>query len=192
MLEVAGAVFARSGYEAASMEEIARLAGVSKPMLYAYFGSKQGLYIAFIDQEGRELLERLQNSTADGSRPTELLRARIVEFLRFVEERRDSWTVLFRELSSSRPLADEVAVVRRQIVATVRAMVEVEAPGGLERPASEAIATAIVGAGESLANWWLANAGVGREEVADWYVAIVRAAVGAIGSVRTPHPAGHA
>src|SRR5579864_3533760 len=40
ILSVAGQVFADDGYERASMDRIADLAGVSKPMLYAYFGSK--------------------------------------------------------------------------------------------------------------------------------------------------------
>jgi TetR/AcrR family transcriptional regulator len=46
ILDVAGQVFARIGYESAPMDEIADRAGVSKPMLYTYFGSKEGLYLA--------------------------------------------------------------------------------------------------------------------------------------------------
>jgi hypothetical protein len=42
---------------------------------------------------------------------------------------------------------------------------------------ADAIAHAIVGAGESLANWWLAHPEVDRERVAVWYVGIVQAAV---------------
>ncbi len=181
MLEVAGAVFARGGYHTASMDEIAQLADVSKPMLYAYFGSKEGLYVAYIDREGNELLDRLVNAGAPGMRPVDLLRARILEFLRFVEEHRDGWTVLFREVASSRPLADEVAQLRGQIVAAVRRMLETDAPTRrtMTRPATDAIAHAIVGAGESLANWWLTNPQVTREQLADWYVGIVGAASGA-------------
>src|ERR1700722_5293643 len=59
ILDVAGQVFADDGFEHASMDRIAELAGVSKPMLYAYFGSKQGLYVAYIELTGRELVTRL-------------------------------------------------------------------------------------------------------------------------------------
>jgi hypothetical protein len=53
-------------------------------------------------------------------------------------------------------------------------------PGsGLGPPESEGVAEAIVGAGEALANWWLKKPGVGREEVADWYVGLARAAISA-------------
>ncbi|MGB7249327.1 MAG: TetR/AcrR family transcriptional regulator [Phormidesmis sp.] len=43
-------VFATQGYAAASMDRIAKTAGVSKPTLYTYFNSKEGLFIALIQQ----------------------------------------------------------------------------------------------------------------------------------------------
>jgi AcrR family transcriptional regulator len=143
-------------------------------MRYAYFGSKEGLYLAYIHRAGRELVERLVNPTLPtGDRPSRL-RARIVEFLSFVEEHRDGWRVLFREVGSSRPFAENVAETREQIAQTIRRMIEVSA---LDHPppASDAIAHAIVGAGESLANWWLDHPEVGRDQVADWYHGVVQA-----------------
>ena len=99
ILRVAGQVFAEGGYDRASMDHIAALAGVSKPMLYAYFGSKEGLYVAYIERTGGELVERLVGADrVDGQ--SGRLRAVIGEFLAFVEEHRDGWTVLFRELTA--------------------------------------------------------------------------------------------
>ena len=48
---------------------------------------------------------------------------------------------------------------------------------GLRPPASEGVAEAIVGAGEALANWWLKKPDVRREDVAEWYVGLARAAI---------------
>jgi AcrR family transcriptional regulator len=175
MLDVAGQVFARHGYHSASMDEIAELSGVSKPMLYAYFGSKEGLYVAYVHRAGNELLERLVATPARGESPGARLRHRIEEFLAFVEEHRDGWVVLYREVSSSRPLADELSQLRGQIAQAVRRMLEAGA-SGLPGPAADGIAHAIVGAGESLANWWLDHPDVPRSEVADWYLEVVRAA----------------
>ena len=59
ILDVAGQVFAGAGYHSASMDEIAELAGVSKPMVYAYFESKERLYQAYIERAGGDLLDRL-------------------------------------------------------------------------------------------------------------------------------------
>jgi AcrR family transcriptional regulator len=178
---MAGQVFAHDGYERASMDRIAELAGVSKPMLYAYFGSKEGLYVAYIELTGGELVERLVGADPPGQ-PAGRMRAVIAEFLAFVEEHRDGWTVLFRELNTSRPLAEQVAGLRTQIVAEVRRMLEGDGESrvpGLVPPASEGVAEAIVGAGEALANWWLKKPEVPLKDVADWYVGLTRAAVGA-------------
>jgi AcrR family transcriptional regulator len=182
ILDVAGQAFARGGYHTASMDEIAELAGVSKPMIYAYFGSKEALYVAYVERTGRELVERLVGATGRDDPPGARLRARITEFLSFVEEYRDGWTVLFREVISSRPLEAEVSQLRRQIAEAVRRMVEASLPSEHDsfEPAADGIAHAIVGAGESLANWWLEHPDVERDQVADWYVAMVQAAVPAM------------
>jgi AcrR family transcriptional regulator len=182
ILGVAGQVFARDGYHTASMDDIADRAGVSKPMLYAYFGSKEGLYLAYVDRTGRELVERLVGAASRQAPPTGRLRARITEFLAFVEEYRDGWTVLFSEVVSSQPLADHVSQLRLQVAEAVRRMVEASIPPHSDPlpAASDGIAHAIVGAGESLANWWLEHPDVKREQVADWYVAMVQTAVPAM------------
>jgi AcrR family transcriptional regulator len=181
ILRVSGEVFADGGYERTSMDRIAELAGVSKPMLYAYFGSKEGLYLAYIERTGGELVQRLVQADRQQSGERRL-RAVIGEFLAFVEEHGDGWTVLFRELNTSRPVAEQVARLRGEIVGEVRRMLEgdpVGAGSGLGPPESEGVAEAIVGAGEALANWWLKGPGVARDEVADWYVGLARAAVSA-------------
>ena len=197
ILDIAGQVFARGGYHFASMDAIAERAGVSKPMIYSYFGSKEGLYVAYVHRAGRELLDRLLGAAGRDDPPLVQLRARIAEFLSFVEEHRDGWIVLFTEMSCSRPLEDEVSRRRHQIADAVRRMVEASV-SGYEKAidaaddeeaihaaddeqamhlASDGIAHAIVGAGESLANWWLEHPDVDREQVADWYFGIVQGAV---------------
>jgi AcrR family transcriptional regulator len=182
ILGVAGQTFARDGYHAASMAEIADLADVSKPMVYAYFGSKEELYVAYINRMGRELLDRLMRAIGEDDPPIARLRIRVAEFLAFVEENRDGWRVLFTEMSSSRPLAEEVADLRRQIADAISRMVKssVNADDALPPAAIDAIGHAIVGAGESLANWWLEHPEVPREAVADWYGGVVQAAVTAV------------
>jgi AcrR family transcriptional regulator len=189
ILRVAGQVFAEGGYERASMDRIAALAGVSKPMLYAYFGSKEGLYLAYVERTGGELVQRLVGANQDGERdgdqdgderPADRLRAVINEFLAFVEEHSDGWTVLFRELNARRPLAEQVAQLRAEIVSEVQSMLEAQngsSWAGLRPPVSEGVAEAIVGAGEALANWWLKKPDVRREDIAQWYVGLAGAAI---------------
>jgi AcrR family transcriptional regulator len=180
ILDVAGQVFAR-GYHAASMDEIAALADVSKPMLYAYFGSKEGLYVAYVDRTGRELLDRLVGATTPDDQPSVRLRAGILEFLAFVEEYRDGWQVLFGELTSIGPVVAQVGALRRRIAHWIMAALAgaTRAHGNVPDLSVEATAHAIVGAGESLANWWLEHPEVDREQVAEWYMAMVLTAAAA-------------
>ncbi len=179
ILDVAGQVFAAAGFERASMDRIAELAGVSKPMVYAYFDSKQGLYVAYIERTGRELVQRLRAADSPQTPHAVRLRAMVSEFLAFVEEHRDGWTVLFHELNAGRPIVSVVADLRGQIAGEVARMLAAGTPswGGLEPPASDAVGHAIVGAGESLANWWLQHPEVARDDVTDWFVGLAQAAI---------------
>ena len=123
ILDVAGQVFAADGYERASMDRIAALADLSKPMLYAYFGSKEGLYSAYIQRTGGELVQRLVAADRTGSR-SDRIRAVTTEFLSFVQSQGDGWRVLFAEMTARRPLVELVARLRAQIVTEVRTMLE--------------------------------------------------------------------
>jgi AcrR family transcriptional regulator len=179
ILDVAGQVFAEVGYERASMDRIAHLAGISKPMLYAYFDSKEGLYGAYIERTGRELVTRLVATDRSGAPPTARLRALTAEFLTFVSQHRDGWTVLFHELNANRPVVELVANLRAQVVGEITRMLELGGPSwrGVASPASQGVAYAIVGAGESLANWWLEHPEVPREHVTSWLVGLAQAAI---------------
>src|SRR5437588_12511363 len=102
MLEVAGRVFAARGFHEASMDEIAQGAGISKPMIYSYFGSKEGLYFAYIELAGQRLLTRMADAAANVNDPEVIdaettLRATSLAFFAHVDENRDEWSVLFGE-----------------------------------------------------------------------------------------------
>jgi AcrR family transcriptional regulator len=176
MLDVAGRVFAKRGFHEASVEEIAQQAGISKPMIYNYFGSKEGLYFAYIELAGQRLLGRMADAArgADESREIDAearLLASALAFFAHVDERREEWAVLFAELAArGGPFFQEVAAVRRIIIdrtaqlfdlVLVRAGISPDHVGG-----TEALACAFVGAGESLANWWLEHPEEPKEAMA--------------------------
>lgn len=176
---MAGQVFAEDGYERASMDRIAAMADLSKPMLYAYFGSKEGLYSAYIELTGGELVERLLDADRRAA-SAERIHAVTAEFLAFVSEQGNGWRVLFAEMNASRPLVEIVAQLRARIVTEVRTMLEGSGGrAGLQPPASEGVAEAIVGAGESLANWWIKHPEVASEDVTGWYAGLTQAAINA-------------
>lgn len=57
-------LFARRGYDAVGVQEIAEAAGVTKPTLYHYFESKQGLLRAIVAERGDGLLAAVRRAAA--------------------------------------------------------------------------------------------------------------------------------
>jgi AcrR family transcriptional regulator len=171
MLQVAERAFAERGFHAASVDAIAEAAGVSKPMVYTYFGSKDGLYRACMDEARQSLFEAIDAGADAGAAPDEQLWLGVLAFFTFVEDQRDSWAVLLGEATAGAgPFAEEGAEVRREIARGVgrllrdAAAADGAAPSALE--ATEPLARALLGAGESLAAWWREHPDVPKETVA--------------------------
>lgn len=169
MLRVAERAFAERGFHAASVDAIAAGAGISKPMVYAYFGSKEGLYRACMAQARTHLMQAVGQAAEADADPDRQLWHGILAFFEFVEERRDSWAILFGE-SMAGPFAADAAAVRRDIARLVGGLLrEAAAAEGTEPSeleATEQLAHALIGAGESLAEWWLEHPERSRESVA--------------------------
>jgi AcrR family transcriptional regulator len=171
MLEVARRTFGSRGYHDVSMDEIAEAVGISKPMLYAYFDSKEGLCRACIRQARRLLYDAINEGVDAAAQPDDQLWLGICAFFTFVEEESDSWTILLGEATAGvAPLARDVAEVRRDIADGIRPLLRaaVAAEGGdpIRVEATQPLAHALIGAGQSLAEWWVANPGLSRDSVA--------------------------
>jgi len=66
ILDVAVELFSEKGYNATSMSEVARRAGVSKANVFHHFGSKHGLYLEVIREACRDSREALQQGRDSG------------------------------------------------------------------------------------------------------------------------------
>jgi AcrR family transcriptional regulator len=156
MLDAAVRVFSHRGFHAASMDEIAEVAGISKPMVYAYLGTKDELFVACLHREATRLMEAVAAGVLPTAKPDEQLWHGMRAFFTFVGDHRDGWRVLYRQARSEPHFAGELAGMRARIVEVVAALLEsaataAEVPG---RPGDFiAMAYAYVGAAESLADW---------------------------------------
>src|SRR6476659_2569119 len=79
-LAAAHGLFAERGYAAVTMEEIAAAVGVTKPLLYNYFGNKEQLYIACMERAGDALTETVAAAVTSTSSPGEALGAGVHAF----------------------------------------------------------------------------------------------------------------
>lgn len=160
MLDAAAAVFSRQGYHAATVDAIADAVGISKPMVYLYFGSKEELFVAVVQREATRLTEMIGAAAAIGLTPYEQLRRGLEAFLTFVAQRRDGWSVLYRRArAQGEPFASSINAIRARSVEVVAALLErAIAESGAELPPKQdliAIGHSVVGGCEALADWML-------------------------------------
>ena len=173
MLEMAGRVFAAHGFHEASMDEIAEAAGVSKPMLYSYFGSKEGLYFAYVNLAYRELITAIDEAVAGaGTDPADQLRAGTLAYYVYVGEHRHAFRVLFREMGDP---GGELAPQRHRLARRVGAAIQEIVLASEARPwraaDTEALAEGWIGACRSMADWWLDHTELSAEAITERMVA---------------------
>ena len=159
MLEVAERAFAERGFHAASVDAIAEASGITKPMVYAYFGSKEGLYRACMQRARMRLLEALRDGVETSAAPDQQLWHGLLAVFTFVEREHDSWAILLGEVTQGTgPFAQDGAAVRRELADLIAELLRRAATHeGLDPAASmvtDQLARALMGAGESLAVWW--------------------------------------
>ncbi|MFG2248448.1 TetR/AcrR family transcriptional regulator [Spirillospora sp. NPDC048823] len=166
MLDVAEDVFGERGYQATSMDEIAERCGVSKPMLYEYFGSKDGLLVACVGRSKAELLDVTQKAMAGAATPEDILWRGMVAYFEFMDAHSKSFAMLLREpMAASAETIEAVESTRRQqstLIAGVLAMFAPSAPAGTV----EAYTEIIIGASERLAQWRTRRPEVSAQEAA--------------------------
>jgi AcrR family transcriptional regulator len=157
MLNVAEAAFAERGYEAVSMQDIAGRCGISKPMVYAYFGSKEGIYLACIERARRDLYDAVVRAVAGAARADERMWLGTLAFFDWVDANRDPYRVLYGPGSvHGEAIAAALAGLRADQAALIERLLAESVPDA--DPADlEPLAHALVGAAESLAAWWIAS-----------------------------------
>lgn len=99
-------VFARKGYEGASVEEIAGAASVTKPVLYDHFSSKEDIFVAAIEQIRDGLLQRGEQAVAREKTPGKRLKAAISVFFDLVQDDPKAARVLLISSKAPAPIAD--------------------------------------------------------------------------------------
>lgn len=172
MLDAAVRIFGQRGYMAASMDDIAELAGVSKPLVYLYLNSKEDLFTAVIRREATALTDAVRAAVDPRLPADRRLWDGLLAFFTHTARHPDAWSVLHLQARTvGEPFAAEVAAMRAEIVAFVTRLIAVAArdahhdPDLPEREVA-GLAEALVGAAESLAAWANSTDGVSARQSA--------------------------
>jgi AcrR family transcriptional regulator len=158
LLAAAQQVFVANGYHAAAMDDIAERAGVSKPVLYQHFPGKLELYLALLDAQAEALADTVAQALESTSDNRERVHGVLTAYFRFVD--RDDGDGAFRLIFET-DLGNEPAVRARVEAVAEKTMAAVAntvaADTGLDPAAAQLLSTALIGAAQVAARWWLAS-----------------------------------
>jgi AcrR family transcriptional regulator len=140
------------------MDDIAERAGVSKPVLYQHFPGKLELYLALLDTQAEALAQTVIDALAGTTDNRQRIHGVLSAYFDFVG--RSDHDGAFRLIFES-DLVNEPAVRDRVESVTRRTMLAVAdtvaADTGLAKAEAELLATALTGAAQVAARWWLAE-----------------------------------
>ncbi|MGY2085174.1 TetR/AcrR family transcriptional regulator [Blastococcus sp. SYSU DS0539] len=166
LLDVGRELFARKGFEATSVEEIAAHAEVSKPVVYEHFGGKEGLHAVVVDREMHHLLDRFGTALSAPGNPRELLERAALVVLDYVEEIPDGFRVLTRDApvtSGPGPFGSLIGDLAGQVE---HVLAREFAARGYRPDLAPLYSQALVGMVTLAGQWWLGTRSPGKPEVA--------------------------
>lgn len=152
LIDVGRSVFAKRGYEAASLEEIAERAKVSRPVLYEHFGGKEGLHAVVIDREMDYLVRRIAEAIATGT-PRERVEAAALAFLTYVRDQPDGFAVLTHDapVTTARGMSSLLNDVAERVGDIVAATFK---EAGFDAKAAPIYAHGLIGMVTFVGQWW--------------------------------------
>ena len=168
LVELGEELFLERGFAKASMDELARRAGVTKPVIYELFGSKEGLFDACLEGLALRLATQIADAARAGTDPESRLRAGGLAFLRFATENRVAYELLYEGRFS-----EAAATVRRRQATLILELMREMAPDDVDPRELEVAANAVNSAYEGVAHWMWDHPDIPLETLADWTVELL-------------------
>ncbi|WP_235543358.1 TetR/AcrR family transcriptional regulator [Phycicoccus sp. Soil803] len=184
ILRIAEEVFAERGFQATTMEDIAERVGVTKPLIYEYFGSKEGLLSACITRARTQLRVATEAAWQEvgAEAPLEVVfRAGVRAFFEFIDEHANAFVLIQQEgavASQASPLIESIR--EQQSAATMATFRKAPALAGVPDRLLEGYVEVIIGACERVAVWRTRRPGVSTQEATDIVVSTVWAGLDAL------------
>jgi AcrR family transcriptional regulator len=165
LIGIGRTVFAERGYEAASVEEIAERADVSKPLVYEHFGGKEGLYAVIVDREVRTLVDSILSALDVTTHPREAVEGSALAFLTYIEEHREGFQILVRDAPVGTTTGTLPSVLGEVAARAESILAQHFKARGYEPKLAPLYARALVGMVTLVGQWWLDSGKPKRAEV---------------------------
>ena len=180
MRQAALRLFARSGYAAVSMREIAAEVGLQAGALYNHFPTKQELLAALMREHLEGLIAEWESGREGADSPGDALKRFVRFHIRYHLQRPDAVFISYMELRSLEPdNFGDVERLRRRYEAFLRDILEDGRRTGIFGIADAPIATmAIIAMLNGLTTWYRSDGRLALEQIEDVYIGVVARSVG--------------
>ena len=154
LLDVGRRLFADKGFEGTSVEEIAAVAGVSKPVVYEHFGGKEGLYAVVVDRETELLLSRMTAALTSND-PRKLAEQAALALLEYIETSTDGFRILVRDSPVAQSTGTFASLISDVASQVEHILVEQFRRRGFDPDLAPMYAQMLVGMVALTGQWWL-------------------------------------
>jgi AcrR family transcriptional regulator len=183
IVDAAVSIFAQRGFHPATVDEVAEAARISKPMVYAYIGTKEELFVACMRREGDRLVAAVTDAATEGTSPDDQLWRGLRAFFAFVTDHRDGWRVLYWQARGQELFANVLAELRSTMAQIVTGMLAAANEANGARVTDQDVQTlayALLGAAEAMAEFVVEKGQADPDEAARRVVNVVWVGVGGL------------
>jgi len=163
-------LFAERGYQGASIDEIARRSGVSPPVVYDHFASKQDLYRCLLERHFAELRQVWREHFVGEDPPGQRVARSFDAWFAYIEAHPFAGRMLFRDTTGD----PKIEAMHQEVAASSRAAImalfaaDPSAEKVVGPKVEEGLEMAWIvmrGVLQGLAMWWYEHPEVSRERV---------------------------
>ena len=173
LMELGAELFTRHAYDELTMAQIAEAAGITKPLLYHYFPSKQAYFVATV----QEAVADVQAAIAPDPSlpPAEQLERTLDAYLRWIEAHPQAYAKLLRSAHVAPEVRELVERVRRE---TTDRIVAGLAPDGGAKPALRTAVAGWLWLIDGACLDWIEHRSIDREQLKELLLGALAGAAG--------------
>ena len=158
ILAVASEIFAADGFGATNIQVIADQAGISKPLIYNYFGSKEGLFLGCLERAGAIVADEIERIAQGDSVGIERGMRTLAGMFTVLDDQRHLWRMFY---DRSAPATGAVADAIEHYTARITKLADegvaelMSLSGNTDRLDISAMTAVWMGIVDSLMRWWV-------------------------------------
>ncbi|UGT55144.1 TetR/AcrR family transcriptional regulator [Nocardia asteroides] len=171
-IDAATQVFGARGYHAATMDDIAKRAGYSKPTLYTEFTGKLELYLTVLQQQIDTLTNNLHSALTIAAPNGQRVHAAVEAYFDFVDHKTQGFRLIFETDASGEPAVQlRISRAVESCIDVITVAIEHDTSLGPQR--ARILAAGLVGASQFAAQYWLdTGRSINKNDAVDAVIAL--------------------